>query len=170
MLTAAYGPGGAALGGLLVGGINATIAQTGNGVGLGDVDWGQVALSSAVGGITGYASAGISQWAGTHVSGVLLNNLNISAQSAIGGGISGIISGALTGYGAGFIGGLALSGGDWKAAHQAGISGLKTGAAIGLGVGSITGAVQAHRAGNNIFTGEKIELHHSDPKFLGGGR
>ena len=152
-LTAAFGPVGAMAGGALTGATNATIAQTGNGVGLGDVNWGQVGLSAGVGGVAGVAGYGAGQWASSNLGGVLINGFHVSANSALGGAITGAVGGAVGGYAGGFTGGLLMTG-DVSAAHQAGIGGMWMGAGIGGGAGAVGGYVSAKRAGLNPWTGK----------------
>ncbi len=151
-LTAAFGPIGAMAGGALTGATNGIIAQTGNGIGLGDVNWGQVGLGAGVGGVAGIAGYGAGQWASSNLGGVVINGFNISANSALGGTITGAIGGAVGGYAGGFTGGLLMTG-DLSAAHQAGIGGLWMGAGIGAGTGAVGGYISAQKAGLNPWTG-----------------
>ncbi|GAA4276428.1 hypothetical protein GCM10022259_11520 [Aquimarina mytili] len=152
-LTAACGACGvgaiAALGagtGALTMATNNVIGQTGDGVGLGDVQWDSVGKSAFIGGITGAASSVASTWATNALSAPLINNLKI-ASPVLQGGINGTIGGAAGGFAGGFTGGL-LAEGTIDGAINAGIDGLSSGAIIGLGSG--LGVSYANARLNNI--------------------
>ena len=65
----------AAVGSAAVTGSNSIIAQTGeNFSGFGDIDWGQVGISSAIGGVSGFAGGAAGSWAAN--SSMLVNGIN----------------------------------------------------------------------------------------------
>ncbi len=153
-LTAAFGPLGALGGGALTGATNNLIAQTGkNFSGFNNVNWGQVALNTGVGGVAGIAGYGAGQWAANHLGGIVVNGFQINSQSVWAQSIYGAIGGAGGGYAGGFTGAFIMTG-DLYAAHQAGISGMKFGAAIGAGTGFAGGLYSAKKNGLNPWTGK----------------
>jgi len=132
--------GGAILGGAATGATNNIIAQTGNSVGLNDVDWGQVGISSAVGGVSGLASYGAGTWASNNLANPLIGSLKIKGPM-LSQGINGMIGGAAGGYIGGFTAGFLFSGGNINAGIEGAWSGLKTGAIVGAASGFAGGFV-----------------------------
>ncbi len=119
--------------GALTAATNNVIGQTGNGVGLGDVQWGAVGQSAFIGAIAGGASSVASTWATNTLSAPLINSLSITSP-LLQGGINGTIGGAAGGFIGGATGGL-LATGTIDGAIDGGIDGLSSGAIIGLGTG-----------------------------------
>ena len=151
-LTAFFGPLGALGGGALVGGTNDLISQTGKNFS-GQVNWGQVCISTGVGGVAGIAGYGAGQWASSNLGGVVINGFGINSQSVWAHTINGAIGGAIGGYAGGFTGGFLMAG-DIMMAHQSGMQGLKFGASIGAGTGFAGGLFSAQHDGLNPWTGK----------------
>ncbi|MCK9207461.1 MAG: FG-GAP-like repeat-containing protein, partial [Salinivirgaceae bacterium] len=147
--------GAAAIGGAAVGGTNNIIGQTGNGVGLGDVNWGQVGLSSAIGGVAGLASYGAGTWASNNLANPAIGAMRINSPM-FAQGINGMIGGAAGGYAGGFTAGFLFSGGDINAGFQGGWSGLKSGAMIGGGAGLGSGYLYAKQNNLSIWNGKSL--------------
>nr|WP_299067259.1 DUF6443 domain-containing protein [uncultured Allomuricauda sp.] len=145
----------AAGGGALLGATNNVIAQTGNGVGLTDVQWDQVGLNATVGAISGVAARGASQWATKNLSSPLINELGIKSP-AIADGINGMVGGSAGGIAGGFTSGYALSGGNLDVALQGAKTGATTGAIIGLGSGLGTGYYNAKKNNINPWSGKSL--------------
>ncbi|QSE99204.1 DUF6443 domain-containing protein [Fulvivirga lutea] len=141
-------------GGALIGATNNVIAQTGDGVGLDGVNWGDVGMSAAVGGISGVASYGAGTWASNNLASPLINSWNVQSPvfSAF---INGTISGGVGGYAGGFTAGYALTG-DLSAANKYGFSGLKTGASLGGGIASASAYYSATKQGISPWTGKAM--------------
>src|SRR5690554_639841 len=142
-LTMTLGPGGAALGGAIVGGTNSTIAQTGNGVGLSDVNWGTFAGETVLGAASGFA--------GGYVGGAVSNGLAAK-------GIGGVINGAASGFAGGFTGGFVYGSGSAAIRGDGNIlqNGFKFGLAGGVGggiVGGIAGGISTSKD-QNIWRSE----------------
>ncbi|MGC9343436.1 MAG: RHS repeat domain-containing protein, partial [Bacteroidales bacterium] len=78
-LTLNLGPAGAAIGGSITGAANNIIAQTGNGVGLNQVNWGQVGMQGLVGGASGIAGYGAGKWATNNLGNTIINGFKISS-------------------------------------------------------------------------------------------
>ncbi|MFV0291024.1 MAG: DUF4258 domain-containing protein [Mangrovibacterium sp.] len=128
----------------------------GNGVGLNDVNWGQVGMSSAVGGVAGMAGFAAGSLAINYLSSPLISGFNINSP-VLSQGINGMVGGAAGGYAGGFSVGLMLSGGDFSAANQAGWNDLKTGALIGGASGVGSSYLHAKQAGISPWTGKAVE-------------
>lgn len=77
--------------GAVTGATNNVIAQTGNGVGLGGVEWGSVGASAVVGGVSGVAAYGGGQLA-SQFGGVVVNGLSINSPV-----LNGLVTGAIGG-------------------------------------------------------------------------
>ncbi len=153
-LTAAFGPLGSLGGGALAGATNNLIAQTEkNFSGFNKVNWGQVALSSGIGGVAGIAGYGAGSWAANNLGGIVVNGFQINSQSVWAQSIYGTIGGAGGGYAGGFTGAFIMTG-DFKTAHQAGLSGMRFGAAIGVGTGFTGGLYYAKENKLNPWTGK----------------
>jgi len=150
-LTLNLGPVGAAIGGGITGAVNNIIAQTGNGVGLKQVDWGKVGFNGLVGSASGIAGYGAGQFASKYIGGVIVNGFNITSP-VLKTTISGAIGGAAGGYVGGYTGGYLMTGNP-SAAHQAGMSGLKMGAGIGAATGFAGGLKYCHDNNINPWTG-----------------
>lgn len=60
------------------------------------------------------------------------------------------------------------SGANLDDAFEAGWSSAKSGFVIGVIAGGSSAAAKAMSSKIDPFTGERIEMHHSDPKFMGG--
>ncbi len=147
--------GAAAIGGATIGATNNIISQTGNGVGIGDVNWGQVGLSAAVGGVAGIAGAGAGKFATNKLGNAIVNGMQIKSPM-LSQGINGMIGGAVGGYAGGFTSGFLFSGGDLNAGFQGGWSGLKSGAIIGGGIGLGSGYAYAKQNNLNIWNGKSL--------------
>ena len=162
-MTAAWGPWGALGGGVLTGGTNDIIAQTGNGVGLKDVDWGRVGTGAGIGAASSIAGYGAGKWATKHLGNAVIGKLNIRSPVASM-GINGIIGGGAGGYAGGFTSGFLFSGGDINTAIEAGWDGLKTGSISGGAVGVVSG--YAHAKHNNLNPWSGKSLARTEPMSL----
>jgi RHS repeat-associated protein len=142
----------AAVGGAATSATNNIVAQTGNGVGLNQVNWGQVGVNAGVGAISGFAGYAAGTFASNTLGGAVINSTHVGspiAKGMIGGGIGGFAGG----YVGGFTGGYIMTG-DIGSAHQAGISGMWQGAAIGTVAGGISGYAYAKQNNLNPLTGK----------------
>ncbi|WP_243765977.1 RHS repeat-associated core domain-containing protein [Polaribacter cellanae] len=152
-----YGPAGWAAGGAIVGGTNAWLG--------GAKGW-DILKSAGVGAISGLAGGVAGQWAAEGLGNVVINGLNI-ASPVVKGIVGGAIGGAAGGYVGGFAGGYLMTG-NLSLANKAGLSGL----AMGASIGGVAGGVGAYKwaIDNKIdpWSGQKINGHHSFPKFMGG--
>ena len=146
-------------GGSTVSATNNVIAQTGNGVGFGDVNWGSVGVSAAVGGVSGLAGYGAGQWAVKNLSAPLVNELGLSSQSMFSTGINGTVGGAVGGYAGSFTGGFLMSGGNLATALDSGIKGIATGAVVGAGTGLGMGYINAKQNNLNPITGRSLKAN-----------
>ncbi len=77
-----------------------------------------------------------------------------------------VVSGA-TGFTVG-AGWAALDGKSFEESMRAGWNSAKVGFAVGGAIGSLSGWQRAKEARVSPWTGEPIQRHHSDPKFMGG--
>ena len=152
-LTAAFGPLGALAGGALTGATNNVIAQTGNGVAINQVNWGQVGVNSLVGSAAGIAGYGAGQWASNHIGNIAINGLRVESP-VLTGAIKGMVGGAAGGSAGGFTAGFLLNGGSVDAGLQGAWSGLKSGAVIGGALGAGGGYLDAKSRGINPWTGK----------------
>ena len=161
-LTAATGGAGAsiwAVGGVSAAGGAATMAtndvisQTGkNFSGIGDVNWGSVGCSAAIGGVSGFAGGAAGSFAGTHIGGIVINGVNITspvAKGVIVGSIGGTAGGAVGGYVGGY-----MATGSSKGAKEAALRGMWQGASIGGVAGGIGAYTSAKSAGINPWSGK----------------
>jgi len=133
---------GATLGGALTSAGNNIIGQTGNGVGLGDVDWGQVGgqavLGAVVGGVTYGVGTAISQTGVTNkildATGITNNVARNIAGSTINGVMTGTTVGLVRGVGTGLVtGDWNVWEYTWKGAAYGGAGGLLYGGLTELG-------------------------------------
>jgi len=122
---ALYGPAGWAAGGAIIGASN-NLLQGGN--------LGSATVQGLIGGISGIAGGYAASWASANLGGLIVNGLNINANSAIAGGIFGSVGGVGGAFGGGFTTGL-ITTGDIGSAFEMGISGIP----LGLTTGGITG-------------------------------
>lgn len=139
-LTAATGGiGYAVIGGALTGGVNNIISQTGNGVGLKDVNWGQVS-----GGVVFGAVAGGAGFIGGQYGGQLASRLKLSPNggfaTALVGATGGAFGGTINGFGSSLMAGGTLKDGLTGAAIGA-VGGFLLGGVIGYGIGAGKNAI-----------------------------
>ncbi len=146
----------AAIGGAATGATNNIISQTGNGVGLNQVDWGQVGLSRAIGSVAGLASYDARTWASNNLGNAIVNGMQINSPM-LSQGINGLVGGAAGGYAGGFTAGFMFSGGDLEAAFEGGWNGLASGAVIGGAAGLGSGWLYAKQNNLNIWNGKPLE-------------
>ena len=139
------GPGGIFGAGILTGAVNDIVSQTGNGVGLGQVNWKQVGISSLTGGVLSYFSYKVGSWVSGNLN-IAFNQLSIESPVAKG-IVSGAASYAAGGYVGNYVGTLVLTG-DPEMAKQNAWKGLYTNLATGAAFGGF-GAYQ-YAKGNNI--------------------
>ncbi len=142
--------------GALTSATNAIVAQTGNGVGLGDVQWGAVGQSAFIGAIAGGASSIASSYATNTLSSPLINNLKI-ASPLLSDAINGTVAGAAGGFVGGGVGGF-ISEGTFDGAIRGSLDGLKSGAIIGLGTSVGLSYVNAKLNHINPITGKSNEV------------
>ncbi len=130
---------GAMVGGAASSATNNIIAQTGNGSGLGDVNWGQVGTQAFVGAAVGAATFGVSSAvSSTGITNKILDASGINnnvVRNIAGSTITGTISGA----GAGLVQGVATGAitGDWRIGENL-LKGSLYGAAAGAVYGGLT--------------------------------
>ncbi len=138
----------AAAGSAVTMGTNSIIVQTGNNFS-GNVDWGQVGISSAVGAVSGFAGAAAGYWAAsssTLVNGInspLLKSAVVSPISAAAGQVSG-------GTAAGLI-----QGQSFGEAFKASFDGVVKSMAVGGALGMISTVAVSYANKINPFTGER---------------
>jgi RHS repeat-associated protein len=142
--------GGPAASGAVLGAGNSMTAQAGQN-GWRNINWGQVAFSTGVGGVSGYVGNQVGNWVNSNVGGVILNS-NYIASPVIKQAIGQAAGGAVTGYGLGFVGGF-IQTGSLSAANEAGISNAELGAAVGFVNGTISGIKYAQDNNLNIWSG-----------------
>ncbi len=142
--------------GALTSATNNVVAQTGNGVGLSDVEWNSVGQSAFIGGLAGGASSIASTWATNTLSTPIINNLKITSP-VLAGGINGTVGGAAGGYAGGFVGGV-ISTGSLDGGFEAGIDGLKSGAVIGFGTGVGVSYINARLNNIDPISGKPLGL------------
>nr|WP_262885510.1 RHS repeat-associated core domain-containing protein [Tenacibaculum maritimum] len=154
---ATLGPVGALAGGFLSSAANTAIQG-------GDI--GEIFSSGVIGSVAGFAGGAAGKWAGKYLGNLIVNGVNI-ASPVIKGIVGGTLGGAVGGYVGGFTGGY-LATGNLSKAHKAGLSS----ASMGASMGALAGGVGAYKwaTDNKIdpWTGQKINGHHSFPKFMGG--
>lgn len=151
-----YGPGAWAAGGALVGATNAW---------LGGATGTDILVAGVAGGVSGLAG-GAAGALGSRAGGMIVNSFKINGP-AFTGAIKGAIGGFAGGAAGGFAGAFVMTG-DINTALQASKDGMISGGAMGAIAGAGSGLKYAHKNKLNPWTGEKRELHHSYPKFLGG--
>ncbi|MBV6419610.1 MAG: hypothetical protein DAHOPDDO_00833 [Ignavibacteriaceae bacterium] len=140
---ALYGPAGWAAGGAIVGASNSALG--------GAQGW-DILTNAAIGGISGIAGGYAASWASANLGGVIVNGLNINANSAIAGGIYGSVGGVGGAFGGGFTTGL-ITTGDIGSAFEMGISGIPLGLTTG-GIAGFSSNISRNVANNrNWFTG-----------------
>ena len=171
-LTAATGGAGASfwtvagvssLGGAATMGTNNIIGQTGNGVGLGDVEWGSVVESSLVGAVSGFAAGGVGHWAAN--SSALVNGLNSpllrsAAVSPLAAGAGHIAGGTTSGL---------FKGRSINQAFHDSFNGLDKSMAMGLGIGVASTVGMSYANGINPVTG-RVLAFKTEVQSLGAGR
>lgn len=129
-----------------------------------NINWGQVGISGASGAITGYVGGKLADKFTPYVSKYISNMFDgPMLQDMV---TNSVVSGA-TGFTVG-AGWTALNGGSFEESMQAGWNSAKVGFAVGGAVGSLSGWQRAKEARVSPWTGESIQRHHSDPKFMGG--
>ncbi|MEM9687782.1 MAG: RHS repeat-associated core domain-containing protein, partial [Bacteroidota bacterium] len=119
----------ASLGGAATMGTNNIIAQTGDGVGLSDVQWGRVGESALVGGISGFAGGAAGHWAAN--SSVLVNGINSPIARTL--AVAPLASGA--GHLAGGTASGVFKGQGFSMAFNNSFNGLGKSMLIGTGIG-----------------------------------
>lgn len=152
-----------AAGGAAVGATNSVVAQTGhNFSGMNNVNWGQVGINSAVGGVAGAAGAG----AGIAASNMsfLVNGISSPVlRSAV---ISPLSAGA--GHVAGGTTANLFAGQNLGDAFINSFEGIGQNMAIGGALGVTSTVVYSYANRVSPWTGERLHRHHSNPKFMGG--
>jgi guanyl-specific ribonuclease Sa len=147
----------AAGGSALTAGTNNVIAQTGkNFEGFNSIDWGQVGVSSAIGGVAGFAGGAAGYWAAT--SSTLVNNVSSPIlRSAV---VSPIAAGA--GHVAGGTTAGLFQGRNLGEAFAGSFDGIGKSMAIGgaIGVASTIGVSYAN--GINPLTGKELQITAKD--------
>lgn len=144
-------------GGATLGGTNAWLS--------GESGWG-IAKGALMGTVSSVLGGHLGRLAVKHFGGFFLNNLHITSPAAYG-TITGAFAGGLSRGLTGFITELAFTG-DFDEALTSGFKGMLHGAVEGAIFGGLS-AIEAARSDNiSPWTGEKIQKHHSMPKFLGG--
>jgi len=107
---------GAIVGGAATNAANSIIGQTGNGVGLGDVNWGTVGKQAGIGAAVGAVTYGVGSAINkTGLTDKILNGtgiINSSARNIVGSTINGTLSGTTTGFVGGIITGVTT--GEWN--------------------------------------------------------
>ncbi|KWW31046.1 MAG: RHS repeat-associated core domain-containing protein, partial [bacterium F083] len=102
------------------------------------------------------------------VAGIAGGYAATSAAGAI--SVSGVIGGAVSGLAGGVVSGFVLGGGNSLVTNgnfdsflESAITGAVIGGVTGAVIGGVVGGYQAHKAGNNIWTGEKIVPPYQRP-------
>ena len=148
--------GGLIWGGAIVGGTNAALAGADTqGIVSGSLSG---ISSSLLGGIIGEYAAGYGS--------VIINGTNI-ASPVLKGFLSGSVGGSVGGYLTGFICTF-ITTGSLEEANESGLYGALIGAVSGAISGGLSGYQYAKEHNISPWKGEKIQKHHSFPKFLGG--
>jgi RHS repeat-associated protein len=152
-----------AAGGAAVSGTNSVIEQTGhNFQGMNNVNWGQVGINSAIGGSAGLAG-GAAGYGASNMS-FLVNGISSPVlRSAV---VSPLAAGA--GHVAGGTTANLFMGQNLGDAFSNSFQGIGKSMVIGgaIGVVATVGTTYANRV--SPWTGEKLQRHHSNPKFMGG--
>ena len=129
-----------------------------------NINWGQVGISEASGAITGYVGGKLADKFTPYVSKYISNMFDgPMLQDMV---TNSVVSGA-TGFTVG-AGWAALDGKSFEESMRAGWNSAKVGFAVGGATGSFSGWQRAKEARVSPWTGEPIQRHHSDPKFMGG--
>ena len=129
-----------------------------------NINWGQVGISEASGAITGYVGGKLADKFTPYVSKYISNMFDgPMLQDMV---TNSVVSGA-TGFTVG-AGWAALDGKSFEESMRAGWNSAKVGFAVGGATGSLSGWQRAKEARVSPWTGEPIQRHHSDPKFMGG--
>ena len=119
--------------------------------------------ATAIGAATSWAGAKIGGWATKNLGGIFSSIsspvLRQAAVNSVGGAVSGFAIGTAVSY---------IQYKDFDRAFSEGVRGGLMGAGIGLTTGAIGGYRYAKENKLSPWTGEKIQLHHSDPIFMGG--
>jgi YD repeat protein len=119
--------------------------------------------ATAIGAATSWAGAKIGGWATKNLGGIFSSIsspvLRQAAVNSVGGAVSGFAIGTAVSY---------IQYEDFDRAFSEGVRGGLMGAGIGFTTGAIGGYRYAKENKLSPWTGEKIQLHHSDPIFMGG--
>jgi len=119
--------------------------------------------ATAIGAATSWAGAKIGGWATKNLGGIFSSIsspvLRQAAVNSVGGAVSGFAIGTAVSY---------IQYKDFDRAFSEGVRGGLMGAGMGLTTGAIGGYRYAKENKLSPWTGEKIQLHHSDPIFMGG--
>lgn len=144
-------------GGAALGGTNAWLS--------GESGWG-IAKGAFMGTVSSALGGYLGRFAVKHFGEFFFNNLHITSPAAYG-TLTGTFAGGLSSGTIGFITDFTFTG-DFDEALTSGFKGMLHGAMEGAIFGGLS-AIEASRAANiSPWTGEKIQRHHSMPKFLGG--
>jgi hypothetical protein len=132
-------------------GTNSIIAQTGhNFSGMGNVDWGQVGISSAIGSVSGFAGSAAGYWAAN--SSMLVNGINSPIlRSAI---VSPLAAGA--GHIAGGTTAGLLQGQSFNTAFENSFKGIGNSMLMGAALGVTTTVGMSFAKGVNPITGKTM--------------
>lgn len=155
--TAQFGPAAWALSGMALSATNAWLAGGSEN---------DVLNSSITGGISGFVGGFIGQWTSGLGFDFVLNGSRITSP-LLDGIVKGAAGGAIGGAASGFATTLMFEGNIDDA-----LDGMWSGATTGAFYGGLTGGIaeyqSAYKQRISPFTGNKMEAHHSHPKFMGG--
>lgn len=149
--------GGWAWGGAVVGATNAWLS--------GESGWG-IAKGAAIGTL----SSGISSYVGKYL-GIAFGSINFASKEITSPILNGLLNGAVLGSACGFVSDFAIAlmqGASIEEACNASLNGAAIGGLTGAVFGIGSGIKSARENKVSPWTGEKINMHHSFAKFLGG--
>lgn len=149
--------GGWAWGGAVVGATNAWLS--------GESGWG-IAKGAAIGTL----SSGISSYVGQYLD-TALGAINFATKEITSPVLNGLVNGAVLGSACGFVSDFAIAlmqGASMQEAFNTSLKGAAIGGLSGAVFGIGNGFKSARENKVSPWTGEKINMHHSFPKFLGG--
>lgn len=149
--------GGWAWGGAVVGATNAWLS--------GESGWGIVE-----GAAIGTLSSGISSYVGKYL-GIAFGSINLASKEITSPILNGLLNGAVLGSACGFVSDFAIAlmqGASIEEACNASLNGAAIGGLTGAAFGIGSGIKSARENKVSPWTGEKINMHHSFAKFLGG--
>lgn len=149
--------GGWAWGGAVVGATNAWLS--------GESGWG-IAKGAAIGTL----SSGISSYVGQYLD-TALGAINFATKEITSPVLNGLVNGAVLGSAYGFVSDFAIAlmqGASMQEAFNTSLKGAAIGGLSGAVFGIGNGFKSARENKVSPWTGEKINMHHSFPKFLGG--